>query len=295
MYTKKIKDLNHRLKREDIDSGYADLFMRELEKKLPDQFLAFQTLTKGLKDKRIAYLFKRDAFRIIKMPYFFFIAYVLIHVDMQIDIETLLLVTSLFSPLIFYFYLKMIGKKFKAELLAIMDKPQNDKNFSVKDMQVDSPWYPEQKMDEIGKKAMNNFVLSFKVSRLQYQSVSMVKDKATPLGCAMICTLITMIYIAYTDGLQMSIQSVIEHVGYFCGWFAFSLMAFPYTEKFDLSAEQNSIIGSYCNFRDTYHFFINTDVDSYDKKIINELAKTSLYKDLDSLYFKQCYPTGIKD
>ena len=286
MYKKTISELNVNFKRDELDSGYASLFKSELKSYQSSQFDSFHELNKNLVDKRIKYFANRLVLRVIMLPYFLVLFYMLINNDYYDNRDVL--TTTFFSliPFGYYGYLKVVEKKYKNALTSFLGKHQAPSEYNIKNTQIDSAWYPTQELHEVGKKAMDNFILSFKVSAFEYNGISKIKDLDISIGVATICLLVALIYIDYRDGLETSIYAFIQYIGYFCGWLGFSIAAFPFTDKFSLLVRQNQIISDYCDFRDMYLHFIGDDVDGYDKRMIDELAKTRLYKNMDSFYLR---------
>ncbi len=186
-------------------------------------------------------------------------------------------------PLVYFIYLKILEKKLKSELLGIVDKLQVGSKIPIGTIQIDNIAYGGD-ISEVGEKAMGNLFYSLKYYRFRDMSIGKIKDKDISIYCALICMSLSMIYTFVTDGLETNAQAIIEYFGYFCGWLSLSMVAFLNTEKYLLKIKQSMIIEEYCDIRDMFYYFLNANVDSYDKKIIDELAKTNLYRNMDSFF-----------
>jgi hypothetical protein len=179
---------------------------------------------------------------------------------------------------VFFIYLKILEKKLKSELLEIVDKLQVGSKIPIDNIVYGGD------ISEVTEKAMENFSYSLKHYRFREMSIGKFKDKDISICCALICMSFSMVYTLFTDGLETNAQAIIEYIGSFCGWLSFSMVVFLNTEKYMLKIKQSMIIEEYCDFRDMYYYFLNANVDSYDKKIIDELAKTHLYRNMDSFF-----------
>jgi hypothetical protein len=281
MFKTSIENLDFKLKYEYVDSTYAFLFESEIKERFPNQIVAFNLIKESFKKTRAKYFSARLNFSYLRFPYFLFLIYLFTNAELQARIWPLIL--FILIPLVFFIYLRILEKKLKSELLEIADKLQVINKFPLESMQLDNILYRND-IFEVGEKAMENCSYSLKYFRFRDMSIGKIKDKDISIYCALICMSLSMIYTFVTDGLETNAQAIIEYFGYFCGWLSLSMVAFLNTEKYLLTIKQSMIIEKYCDIRDMYHYFLNANVDSYDKKIIDELAKTHLYRNMDSFY-----------
>jgi hypothetical protein len=281
MFKTSIKNLDIQLKYECVDSTYAFLFESELKKNFSDQIVAFNFIKESLKKTRTKYFSTRLNFSYLRLPYFLCLIYLFTDTKLQAQLWPIIL--FMLIPLVYFIYLKILEKKLKSELLGIVDKLQVGSKIPIGTIQIDNIAYGGD-ISEVGEKAMENLFYSLKYYRFRDMSIGKIKDKDISIYCALICMSFSMVYTFVTDGLETNAQAIIEYFGSFCGWLSFSMVAFLNTEKYMLKIKQSIIIEEYCDLRDMYYYFLNSNVDSYDKKIINELAKTHLYRNMDSFF-----------